>query len=524
MPSRLPEQNPNPVLRVDATGRLAYVNPAGQPLRRILQPAEDAAISAHLLDQLRAAADAAGGGAVDVNDAGRTIELRPVHDPDEPGALNVYGTDVTAARAVEQFPDSNPNPVLRLSRNGTLVYANAASAMLVAGLGGVKGEHLPDDLADRILAACATGDTLEIEAANHAYELKPVFIPAFDFINVYGTDISARRAMTKFPDQNPNPVLRFTPAGQLLYANPAADLLRRGLETEVGGPVPAWIWDRVQEVLAMPVPEPLEVVSDGRTYEFLVVNIPEFDFINAYGTDVTAARVVEQAHRENERLLLNILPAPVAARLRGGETVIADQFEEITVLFADIVDFTALAAQLSAAQVVGVLTDVFTACDELADRHGLEKIKTIGDAYMAVGGIHPGEEHAPRRVAEMALDMLGAIRMYRAPGDRRLQVRIGLHVGPAVAGVIGIRKFFYDVWGDTVNTASRLEETADPGMIQVLEPTVVRLHDAFHFAPRGIVELKGKGRLESWFLTGRRAAGVAMGEGAEGEAAATAET
>lgn len=504
MTNGLSDHNPNPVLRLDADGRLAYTNPAGNALADALGTSEGV-VRTELFSELRTAALESPPRLVEVKVGNRSFALLPVPDPAAPGNLNLYATDVTAARAVERFPDSNPNPVLRLSREGILIYANPASAPLVAGLACAIGRPLPGDLAERIFAACDRGNTIEVEASGRTYELKPVLVREFNFVNVYGTDVTAQEALTKFPDQNPNPVLRFTPDGRLLYANPSAAPIVRGLGLSIGSPLPAPLWDRVENELDGPMPQPIEVIAEDRTYELLVVDIPEFSFINAYGTDVTAARLIEQVNHENERLLLNILPASIAARLRGGETVIADQFDELSVLFADLVDFTSLASAIPAGEVVRVLTDIFSACDELADRYGLEKIKTIGDAYMVVGGITPGEVEAPRRVAEMALDLLAAIGAYRAPDGRRLRVRVGLHVGPAVAGVIGVRKFFYDVWGDTVNTASRLEATALPDTIQVLEPTMRRLGDAFTFAPRGSVELKGKGTLETWLLTGRSA-------------------
>jgi class 3 adenylate cyclase len=512
MTSRLPDQNPNPVLVVGGDGRVTYANAPGQTLSDALGISKSGDLSGDLFRQLNAAAHEVPPRAVEVKVGVRTFSLLPVADPAVPGHLNLFATDVTAARAIERFPDNNPNPVFRLSRNGVLIYANPASSQLLEGLACVRGEPIPEDLSTRIFDACDAGRTIEERVQGRTWELKPVLVREFDFINVYGTDVSAVKALTKFPDQNPNPILRFTHDGRLLYANRAAAVLCRGMNTTVGDMLPDSVWDRVLGALKDPVAEPIEVLAEDHTFELTVVDVPEFGFVNAYGTDVTAARLVEQAHQENERLLLNILPASIAARLRGGETVIADEFDELSVLFADVVGFTNMAAQLTATEVVQVLTDLFSACDELADRYGLEKIKTIGDAYMAVGGIGREDPDAPQRVAAMALDMLDAISAYRAPKGLPVQVRIGLHTGPAVAGVIGIRKFFYDVWGDTVNTASRLEGTAAPGTIQLLDETRQRLGDEFTFELRGPVELKGKGTFDAWLLTGRAAVAAGAGE------------
>jgi class 3 adenylate cyclase len=237
------------------------------------------------------------------------------------------------------------------------------------------------------------------------------------------------------------------------------------------------------------------------------VSLYEFESINLYGTEVTAARQVAAANRENERLLLNILPPSIADRLRRGELVIADRFDEMTVLFADCVRFTELSSHLSPTELVALLNDVFSLFDRLADRYRLEKIKTIGDAYMVVGGLAPDPDRADHvaRVAEMALDMLDEVEAYRSRTGSPLEVRIGAHLGPTVAGVIGLKKFIYDVWGDAVNMASRMESQGEPGRIQVSTPMYERLAHEFAFEPRGTVEIKGKGPMETYFLTGRKA-------------------
>ncbi|HNB54029.1 MAG TPA: adenylate/guanylate cyclase domain-containing protein [Anaerolineales bacterium] len=207
----------------------------------------------------------------------------------------------------------------------------------------------------------------------------------------------------------------------------------------------------------------------------------------------------EQAKSEN--LLLNILPQPIADRLKKGETVIADQYEDATVLFADLVGFTPLAANIPPNEVINLLNRVFSLFDHLADRYGLEKIKTIGDSYMAVGGVSiPLPEHTAA-VATMALDMQ---RLLTKITDGKLQVRIGIHCGPVIAGVIGIRKFIYDLWGDTVNIASRMESHGCPGQIQVTHPVYERLSEKYNFIARGPISVKGKGEMETYLLTGER--------------------
>ena len=228
------------------------------------------------------------------------------------------------------------------------------------------------------------------------------------------------------------------------------------------------------------------------------------------GETVRSRRDLDAAHRlllaereRSEQLLLNVLPAPIAARLKQGEEVIADGFAEVTVLFADLVDFTRRSQETTPDRVVRLLDELFTALDRLAERHGLEKIKTVGDAYMAVGGLpEPRPDHA-EAVAEMALAVREEVPRHLDPGGRPLQVRIGIDTGPVVAGVIGRRKFSYDLWGDTVNTASRMETNGVPGCIQVTDRAHRRLRDRYRFERRGPVEIKGKGELVTWFLVGR---------------------
>ena len=208
---------------------------------------------------------------------------------------------------------------------------------------------------------------------------------------------------------------------------------------------------------------------------------------------------LDHLHRENQRLLLNVLPAPIAEKLKKQTGIIAERFDDVSVLFADIVGFTALSARLSPADLLELLNQVFSGFDELAGRHGLEKIKTIGDAYMVAGGL---PEPHPDHLAAMATLALAMHEKILQVGQEfgGLNLRVGLHVGSVIAGVIGISKFIYDVWGDTVNTASRLESHGAPGRVQVSDVVFQRLQDRFTFEPRGTIELKGRGPMETYFL------------------------
>jgi class 3 adenylate cyclase len=216
--------------------------------------------------------------------------------------------------------------------------------------------------------------------------------------------------------------------------------------------------------------------------------------------------IIEQKSRENEALLLNILPGEIANRLKNGEQEIADAFADVTVLFGDIVGFTALSSNTSAGSVVEMLNGLFSRFDELAQNLGIEKIKTIGDCYMAVCGMPKlSPDHAPR-MARMALQMLEVTRTYGKTLGIDLALRIGINSGPVVAGVIGTTKFIYDLWGDTVNLASRMESTGVPGQIQVMRKVHDQLEDTFLFEYRGFVKVKGKGEIETWILKGEQVA------------------
>jgi class 3 adenylate cyclase len=216
--------------------------------------------------------------------------------------------------------------------------------------------------------------------------------------------------------------------------------------------------------------------------------------------------MVEELRIEKERseqLLLNILPKGIVTRLNSGESVIADQLSNVTILFADLIAFTKLSSRLSAGDLVRLLNGLFSEFDRLALDLGVEKIKTVGDAYMAAGGLpEPRADHA-HAVADMALAMIKTVERMNCELPIPLQMRIGIHSGDVVAGVIGTHKFVYDIWGDAVNIASRMESHSLPNRIQISAATHRHLHESFRFEPHGSVDVKGKGSMETYFLLGR---------------------
>jgi adenylate cyclase len=230
-----------------------------------------------------------------------------------------------------------------------------------------------------------------------------------------------------------------------------------------------------------------------------------------------ALRQVARAEAASDRLLVNILPAKVADRLKRRDgAVIADKYDEVSVLFADMAGFTASASDTDPDDLVRFLNRVFSDFDRLVERHCLEKIKTTGDSYMVVSGVPvPRPDHAAA-LAELALAMRDAAADLRDPHGRRVPIRIGVSSGAVVAGVVGTSKFFYDVWGDAVNVAARMETAGVAGQIQVSETTYIRLGDEFALEARGEIDIKGKGRMPTWLLVGRKASATGLQDDSAG--------
>ena len=256
---------------------------------------------------------------------------------------------------------------------------------------------------------------------------------------------------------------------------------------------------------------PLNVIGAGSV---------AFTLLAVFADQRNAALTALRAEQEkSEDLLLRVLPRPIAERLKGSQQTIADQFVAASILFADVVDFTPLAQRLPPTDVVGFLDHLFSQFDALVERHGLEKVKTIGDCYMAVAGVpDPSPDHA-RRAALLALGMRDVVRTSAVAGRPGFELRIGINSGPVVGGVIGRKRFLYDLWGDAVNTASRMESHGTPGEIQITRATYELLKDEFVCRRRGTIPVKGKGRMETWYLVGSRSDDRRMEGSIESEAA-----
>jgi class 3 adenylate cyclase len=250
--------------------------------------------------------------------------------------------------------------------------------------------------------------------------------------------------------------------------------------------------------LAFDLAHYVSMVLIGTTGAWLMERYRRQDFIHA--------REARDERAKSERLLLNILPEPIARQLKDEHKALADGFEEVTVLFSDIVGFTPLSERLPPETVVRLLNRIFSEFDNLAEKFGVEKIKTIGDAYMVAAGLPERSDDHAETIARMALEMQALTSSFAAEIGEALQLRIGINTGPVVAGVIGRKKFIYDLWGDTVNTASRMESHGVPGKIQVTEAVYRRLKGHFDFALRGEIEIKGKGLMPVYYLLGEAVA------------------
>ena len=254
--------------------------------------------------------------------------------------------------------------------------------------------------------------------------------------------------------------------------------------------------------------EAINPLADGWALAFKMANGLWFVtlvvlWIGLYNSAMLRAEAaLAVAHERSEKLLRNILPAAIADRLKGEARTIGDHHEAATVLFADIVNFTEMARRMPAAALVNLLNDMFSEFDDLAAEHGLEKIKTIGDAYMVAGGLPEEQPDHAERIARFALAIRGAIAGHRDDRGAPIQIRIGINSGPVVAGVIGKRKFAYDLWGDVVNIAARMEESAEAGTIQVSATTEALLKDKFRFTQRDDVDIKGVGTMTVYRLEG----------------------
>ncbi|MGE5658960.1 MAG: adenylate/guanylate cyclase domain-containing protein [Actinomycetota bacterium] len=265
----------------------------------------------------------------------------------------------------------------------------------------------------------------------------------------------------------------------------------------------------VNGILQLKVKPEYMPLSMGMLYLYLfwvclICNLSVYLYERLAKAEFRARRALEAEQERSERLLLNILPGSIAERLKQEPQTIADSFAEVSVLFADIVGFTELSARISPTELVKLLNEVFSVFDHLVEHHRLEKIKTIGDAYMVVAGLPEHRSDHAQAIADMALDMQTVLAKFNQENNQNFRIRIGISSGLVVAGVIGLKKFAYDLWGDTVNTASRMESHGLPDCIQVSETTYQHLKEQYLFEERGEIQIKGKGKMMAYLLKSKK--------------------
>jgi class 3 adenylate cyclase len=254
---------------------------------------------------------------------------------------------------------------------------------------------------------------------------------------------------------------------------------------------------------AIHLPEHIALISYIGTYVSNFLAVAFFTYY-MFVENQRVEGALDHERDRSERLLLNVLPVAIANRLKNGETHIADRYEDVTILFADIVGFTPMAKDLPARDTVEILDQVFSYFDSMVERLGLEKIRTIGDGYFVAAGVPIGRPDHAQAAARLALALVDFVEHFRSPHLPRLQIRVGINTGAVLAGVIGQKKFQYDLWGDTVNIAARMESHGVPGKIHISETTYKLVQAEFACSPRGSIEVKGRGAMNTWFLEGPR--------------------
>jgi adenylate cyclase len=296
-------------------------------------------------------------------------------------------------------------------------------------------------------------------------------------------------------------------AAKLLDRKPE-DIFGKNIWDELPGAVTTIFYDEFHRAVAQQFGVNFEQYYPPLKRWLEVRAFPSHDGLSVFLIDITSRKKMQsklrKEQKKTERLLLNILPEAIANRLKGKPGVIADKFDDATILFADLVNFTQFSTTMSATKLVYLLNEIFSNFDSLTQKHGLEKIKTIGDAYMVAGGLPIQRPDHAEAIAEMALDMLAAIKELNVKLNANFDLRIGINSGPVVAGVIGTKKFSYDLWGNAVNTASRMESHGIQGRIQVSIYTYNLLQAKYEFEERGLIEIKGKGQMQTYLLLGRK--------------------
>lgn len=494
---KFPDQNPNPVLRFSDKGVLQYYNNPSEPIINAWKIKINDKPNKNFLDNLKKTV-AEYEYSFEINVEQKTFLLKAVYIK-ELDSINVYGTDITAKKAIDKFPDQNPNPVMRISKDGILDYYNTASSDIVRSHNLKIGKMISDNLIELVGKTLLTGSITqnELTAGKKTYLANFVPVPEFDFIIIYAADITAKKVINKFPDKNPNPVMRIGKNGELNYFNDASNYIIQNWGIRLKEAIPPKIIKNFTKQNANDAHN-MEFEVGNKTYYFNLVKINEFDFFLLYGTDITDTKDKEMILAK----LSKYFSPQVYNSIFTGEldVNINTNRKSLTVFFSDIKGFTTITEKLEPEILTELITYYLTEMTNIAIEYGGTVDKYIGDAIMIFFG-DPKTEGIKKDAVScvaMALKMrrkLKAIRKRWASFGltESLDVRMGIHTDVCTVGNFGSEdRLDYTVLGNGVNLASRLETLAKPNEILISENTYNIIKNNINCAYFDEIKVKGK--------------------------------
>jgi len=490
---KFPDQNPNPVMRVSGNGILKYYNQPSAPIIKFYNLKIDKKIGNDLLKHINIALSKKIH-SFEIKLESLSYSLKCVY-VEELDGINMYGTDITAKRVIDQFPDSNPNPVMRVSYQGVLGYCNDASSKLVEALNLKIHETVPNPLLKYVGEVSISGQSAkyEIQVGNYTYAASFVPVLEFQFIIVYATDVTALKVIEKFPNQNPNPVFRVDLEGNLNYFNEASNYIVDKISAEVGTRLPK---EFLENLLNGENRFELEIGS--KSYVFDIVKIKEFSFYLIYGTDITDSKDKEKIL---EKLSKYFSPQVYNSIFSGElDVTINTKRKNLTVFFSDIKSFTTITEKLEPEILTDLITNYLTEMTNIAIKYGGTVDKYIGDAIMIFfGDPHSmGTKKDALACVSMALEMKKKLRKLKKDWERTglsesLDVRMGIHTDVCTVGNFGSSdRLDYTVLGNGVNLASRLESMAGANEILISENTHNLINKDFQSQFFSEITVKGK--------------------------------
>ena len=495
---KFPDQNPNPVLRFSEQGALIYYNESSKNIVDEWRIKLNEKPDQKILDNFLFLKKDYSINTFEVIAKNKTYRLKAVY-VEEINCINLYGSDITAKKVIDKFPDQNPNPVMRVSREGKLTYFNDASSRIIQHYHLALGQLISGPLVDLIGKTAITEDIAngEITVGKKSYLVYLVPVPEFDFIIIYGSDITANKLVNKFPDQNPNPVMRFNREMQLQYFNDASNYIVENWKIGINENIPDDIIANLENQNS-PLLHNMEIEIGERTYYFNIVEIGEFDFFLLYGTDITDAKDKEMILTK----LSKYFSPQVYSSIFTGEldVNISTNRKNLTVFFSDIKGFTTITEKLEPEKLTEFITHYLTEMTDIAISYGGTIDKYIGDAIMIFFGdpTTKGLREDAISCVSMALKMQEKLKLIRKKWKsfgitEMLDVRMGIHTDVCTVGNFGSKdRLDYTVLGNGVNLASRLESSAKPNEILISENTYNIIRKDINCKYVNEIKVKGK--------------------------------